>query len=295
MKKIRSILLILLFFCGCLNCITIEVKASEITDDLTSKDKVTIIQKNFIENKDIYYTYSNSLEDLCLPKIIDGVTMNFESDLELYNIIGEDNRRPVSAQNIFTIFAYYLDDNTATRGTGFLVARNTIATCAHCVYHPELGKFPDYILLYFADRTDPVYVSLEDTIFNFDENYFSGQPAGTDWTVGFIGENLGTGFAYEANSTIGIGTNIYVIGNQGETYPSLYMDNGVVKRLETSSTGVRMHYDADAAPGWSGGPVFNLNGTVIGIHASGGTLTNGGTLITPAIFQTIYDTVHMFD
>lgn len=221
--------------------------------------------------------------------------MNLETDIDPNNIIGDDNRRPVSASSVFHINAYYLNEGKFTSGTGFLVARNTIVTCAHCVYHPDYKKFPDYIELYFSDRTEPVIISLEDTIFNFDEKYFSGETVGTDWTVGFIGENLGTGLAYEANSAVEIGTNIYVIGNQGESYPELYMDNGVVTQLQTSETGVKILYNADAVAGWSGGPVFNLDGVVIGIHASGGVLANGGTLITPAVFQTIYRTVHMFD
>lgn len=212
-----------------------------------------------------------------------------------YSIIGSDERTKVGAE-ICTPYSRicFLEmtwaDGHVERGTGWLYSRDRVATAGHCVYSQEHGwadsirvqpgRYGDYAP--FGETWSLQMLTSNNWINNADSAY--------DYAFLRLRDPIGDicgFFGYSANSGY-VGAKVNIAGYPGDKNP---WDSGEQWQWQMSGrltivTTKNLYYLIDTAAGQSGAPIYYPgNNIAIGIHTTGGTLSNHGSRLTAAMVE----------
>lgn len=213
--------------------------------------------------------------------------------ISTFSIIGSDGRTKVDAEICKPYSRIcYLEmvwaDGYRARGTGWLYARDRVATAGHCVYDKEHGGWAATILVQpgryqdyapFGETWSLQMQTSQKWIDNEDSEYDYAflrlrDPVGD--VSGFFGYGAGLG---------SVGTKVNIAGYPGDKNTGSSRNQWQMRGRITLVTARNLYYLIDTAEGQSGAPIYNENNTVIGIHTTGGTISNYGTRLTNAMVQ----------
>lgn len=212
------------------------------------------------------------------------------------DIIGNDDRTKVDAEicvpySMICRLDIIWPNGNESYATGWLYARDRVATAGHCVYNAEKGGWAALIIVQ-PGRYGEVCPFGETAVPSTGLASCKGWTENSDFSYDYglirLNEPLGDVcgyFGYAGNSG-SIGTNVTISGYPGDKNPYTNDQNQWKMRGKlTLVTSNRLWYLIDTYAGQSGAPIYNDNRTVIGIHSSGYTVTNAGTKISVAIFN----------
>ena len=219
----------------------------------------------------------------------------FGTDAKGEVIIGKDDRKAVSDTTKYPYSAIahiYTAFECGHSGycTGFMISENTMLTAGHCVICSECRKKMVYIECQFGydsmQRKNLVNV-VGCKGFYYNQNYLNGVDKtsikGEDYDYAYVvfSEAVGsiTGyFGLKAFSDSDIKGKDFKVGGYRRDDDPLYMATGKIKPGYTFKIGQTtfkssdkniISYTADTTPGNSGGPVFDKDYRVAGIHVAG--------------------------
>ncbi len=191
------------------------------------------------------------------------------------------------------------DEEWVSTGTAFLEAEDIILTAAHCVYSIELGAWAQKVVFYPAKNapTDSYSAShsAEAIHISISQNYVNGVDY-TDWAICQLEDNLGDTFGWfglSGEPVVGLDLTLSGYpGDDGYVEPGYqYRTLGEIENIVNSNFFWASNYSYH---GYSGGPLYDANGTVFGICAVGGGSTPqeidvGATSFPPWLFDMIID------
>ena len=217
-------------------------------------------------------------------------------------IVDEEHRRQYPFSAVVAITAEFND--AAGQSTGFMIGRNTILTCGHCVYDPEYGGLCTSLEFYPGSdnesrpfgtfQASPSNVSIHPVWLESaqkagtGEDWYGNTEHGFDMAVIRIDDNVGDmtgwfGLKWQEGSLNGVHATL-------TGYPKGYRmktANGIIMDTEAES----LIYQIDSEPGTSGCPIYmeNRDGSlsVIGVNKSSMMITNQASRITKEKFDWI--------
>ena len=217
-------------------------------------------------------------------------------------IVDEEHRKQYPFSAVVAITAEF--GGALGQSTGFMIGRNTILTCGHCVYDPEYGGLCTGIEFYpgsdnssrpFGTFTaSPSDVSIHPVWLESAENagtgedWYSNTEHGFDMAVIRINDNVGDmtgwfGLKWQEGSLNGVPATLtgYPMGYTMKTA------NGIIVDSDAES----LVYQIDSEPGTSGCPIYmeNRDGSlsVIGVNKSSRMITNQASRITKDKYEWI--------
>jgi V8-like Glu-specific endopeptidase len=166
----------------------------------------------------------------------------------------------------------FLDQPTVANCTGFLIAPDIIATAGHCI--KDKSKLKDYVWVF--DFTLDKYSSYRGEI-TLDPNdiyevagsisdKLSYSPVVEDYAfLRLTRKSDRRPYRFRTSGKVSLFSNVYTIGAP-TGLPLKFVDNSFVV---DNSRSTYFKNNIDGFPGNSGGPVFNKNGFIEGIHVRG--------------------------
>lgn len=198
------------------------------------------------------------------------------------SICGNDDRIVESNTLLYPLRATcYLyikwKDGTASRCTGFLISKDIVATCGHCMYNDEKGGFADYIDVYPGrDGQNSNFGYYRSKLFYTVRGWT--EYGKKEWDFGAIrlSQSIGNyvgyyGFGYFEDSVINI-MNIKTHGYPGDKPKKLITAQGNSDSSILNSK--EIYYSIDTVGGQSGSPIYSSYNSddylVLGVHGWGG-------------------------
>ncbi len=193
-----------------------------------------------------------------------------------------DGRQIDSSANAKSIVKLEFKDNDGQsyRGSGFIVDKHTIATCAHCIYNGT-SFFTNYKIKIFDSDGSTLLTTLYAKELHVPSNYISSQSSNYDYGLIYVDSSLSS----YGNIALGTVTDYFMSTSSSVSisgFPSTVsgLPVGNVRYYETGAVLSTSNDDfikstAYASGGDSGGPVYieySLSGTTfrsaVGIHTS---------------------------
>ncbi len=155
--------------------------------------------------------------------------------------------------SVVRVIALDSSNNIQSSGTGSLIDKRVVLTCAHCV-SPNLKM----AIIDPANANDAI---LGNVIFS---------NATTDIALIEFQQDLGNPVEFSSSSSCKVGNGAFVVG-----YPMGISEQTLMSAHVASVTPSALRIDVSVNHGNSGGPLFNLNGQQVGvINAKHGSLAN---------------------
>lgn len=245
----------------------------------------------------------------------------YSSGIETYGIIGSNDMERDSNTSVVSLNMEDMSGYEVGTGSGFIVGDHVMLTAAHCVYDIDKGEFRNTTANIVNDENEIIkelkahYIHVPKK-FADAENVYSNDSCIYDYALLYFDEDLSEYGAFN----LGICLDKY-IRNKGEVivsgfptkekYPDEYLGNNYGLRFKAKGkitdyelSGNVIRYDADAAPGDSGGPVYvnesYINdkikydyNTVIAIVTRSGYKSNAGVRINYDILYFCYQNVNL--
>ncbi|RAU96861.1 serine protease [Paenibacillus sp. YN15] len=223
-------------------------------------------------------TQKNSLSNFSPAYIPEGnqITPNPVDEIKPFSVIGTDERTEMSPYIWGIAFLeIHWPNGQTSRGTGFFISDDVLATAGHCVYNSSKGGWASSISVSPSiDGSYAPFGTVQGTYFHTSDTYISEGTAAYDYGVIEVGNNLGsqTGyFGYGVESSI-YGLNVTITGYPGDHLKEQWTASGTI----TSSNYLyyRIYYAIDTESGQSGAPVYKSGNIAVGIHTDGTTIGN---------------------
>jgi V8-like Glu-specific endopeptidase len=169
----------------------------------------------------------------------------------------------------------FLEQPTCASCTGFLIAPDILVTAGHCIDNMSDAK--DYIWVFdytnelnYYENSNYLFVDPSNV---YEVDYIIGayfdEEEGFDYSVLKLERKSSrTPYRFRTSGSIVNGSKVYTIGSP-TGLPLKFADNASVTDDSPSHW---FQSDIDTFPGNSGGPVFNPNGFIEGIHVRGSTI-----------------------
>ena len=223
-------------------------------------------------------------------------SMEFGSDYDAEAIIGKDTRTKISDTTKFPYSAIahmYMQYSCghAGYGTGFMVSDNTMLTAGHCVICDTCKKKISSLTCKFGynyNGGNEKYLLKVNgcKTYYYDQAYLNGTYSGIqaedgDYAFVVFSNNVGaiTGhYGIKAFSDSDLKGKDFKVGGYRLDSDPLMMATGKVNsgivytyngKKYTYKDSNLLSYQADTVPGNSGGPVFDKNNMIAGIHVAG--------------------------
>ncbi|MDA8886216.1 ankyrin repeat domain-containing protein [Bacteroidia bacterium] len=181
---------------------------------------------------------------------------------------------------IFDENVKFLDQPTCANCTGFLIAPDILVTAGHCIEKLEDAKDYAWVFDYTVDKvsTTGTSVSVKKSDIYYVEEvmsaYFQDISTYTDYSVLKLNRKSERApYRFRTSDKVSSWDNVYTIGSP-TGLPLKFADNAIV--VDNTPTNWFKN-SIDGFPGNSGGPVFNKNGFIEGIHVRGAVELHDGT------------------
>ena len=222
----------------------VDVKDAEGIEDFVRATAVMIPKVNIRGNKVYGYTLREKLENKF-------ASYNFDENVK------------------------FLDQPTCAGCTGFLIAPDIMVTAGHCIKNIEQAK--DFVWVF--DYTNELnyikskkYIEVNpDNIYEVSEilNAYYKKGENNDYSVLKLDRKSSRiPYRFRTSGEIQKGSPVYGIGSP-TGLPLKFADNA---KVISNHADKWFKNDIDTFPGNSGGPVFNSNGFIEGIHVRGATV-----------------------
>ena len=241
-------------------------------------------------------------------------SIKFGPDFNPEKIIGTDDRTKIKDTTKFPYCAIahitlLFECGDSGYGSGFMVSDNTLLTAGHCVYCKEHNKGLSSIEFKFGyNNTDGSYVLGVSGC----ENYYYSSDYANNTSNGWDSEDddyayikfkspIGsiTGhYGLKAFSDSQIEDKTFKVGGYRLPSDPLYMASGKVHTGVVIDLGAYdytieddklLSYTLDTTPGNSGGPVFDKDYYIAGIHVAGNNYVNVARRITKEMMEDLKD------
>lgn len=197
----------------------------------------------------------------------------------IIKIIGDDDRLKVedTTKTPFSSIAYtqmYIENNMVSRGTSFVVGKNTLLTAAH-VAENFLTDYEKRTQSFVAPgRTGSTYPYgkfLIDSVIIHPQYFSSGKMDKYDIAIiKTKPNNSGLNISdfvptFSITDATEVGKTAFISGYGADKAREQWYHTGTILDIDD----LDISYDTDAVGGNSGSPIFNSNGQIIGVHVSG--------------------------
>ena len=240
--------------------VVLDVKTGKVVDEITS-DELEVKTRSVTTNHTEPYK----------------VPLRAQNEISTRAIIGGDERTVVSHPYNEVAYLSAVIGGVPYASTAVMIYKNLALTAAHCIYYNNqlfsgAEVFPERM------RGNSPYGSALVTQCVMSKSYYENQNPEADWAMLILDRNIGEQSGWQAiaysedYSYYANGENVNVTGypSEKENGDTQYTATGPVKK----ATQNYLLYDVDATSGQSGGPVYDKNGYVIGVHK--GALTEWG-------------------
>lgn len=252
-------------------------------DESFQHESLSVMEKNLVTGEEIVRDFDSSdFDGLSLNNIESNQNIFScgEESISTYAIIGSDDRQVVEDTTNwpYSAVAYIAIDwpglKDSTRGTAWMISKNVAVTAAHNLYDPSEGVWAKGVDVHpgkdGAGIFNEPFGSYSSKVIGVSTEWKNDGSIDYDWGIIVLDEDCSNDVGFLDYFCVDEGSltndSITVLG-----YPSInnvlkkynqYMSNGRI----VHEGAYRFYYDADTSAGTSGGPVFDDNYRVIGIH-----------------------------